>query len=82
MFDNALYIAGQLVGLVAVALGFISFQMKRAKELLSSGLYSVAEAAFNAGFSDLSHFSRFFKDNVGVSPSEYRLGATTARLEE
>lgn len=56
-------------------------KLKRAKELLSSGLCSVAEAAFNAGFSDLSHFSRFFKDNVGVSPSEYRLGAATARLD-
>ena len=36
-------------------------KLKRAKELLSSGLYSVAEAAFNAGFSDLSHFSRFLR---------------------
>ena len=40
MFDNALYIAGQLVGLVAVALGFISFQMKNAKELLLFQLFT------------------------------------------
>ena len=46
-------------------------KLKRAKELLSSGLYSVSEITFLAGFSDLSHFSRFFKENVGVSPSEY-----------
>jgi AraC-like DNA-binding protein len=46
-------------------------KLKRAKELLSSGLYSVSETAFLSGFSDLSHFSRFFKDNVGVLPSEY-----------
>lgn len=46
-------------------------KLKRAKELLSSGLYSVSEVTFLAGFSDLSHFSRFFKKNEGVSPSDY-----------
>ena len=49
-----------------------SLKLKRAKELLSSELYSVGEVAFLAGFSDVSHFSRCFKENVGVSPSEYR----------
>lgn len=47
-------------------------KLKRAKELLNSGLYSVGEAAFGAGFSDVSHFSRFFKANVGVAPSSYK----------
>lgn len=46
-------------------------KIKRAKELLASGEYSVSEAAFSSGFSDLSHFTRFFKENVGVLPSEY-----------
>lgn len=49
-------------------------KLARAKELLSSGLYSVGEAAFLSGFSDVSHFSRFFKANVGVLPSEYKKG--------
>ena len=48
-----------------------ALKINRAKELLSSGLYSVSEVAFSSGFSDLSHFSRFFKANVGVLPSEY-----------
>lgn len=48
-----------------------ALKLKRAKELLVSGDYSVGEAAFNSGFSDLSYFCRFFKKNVGVSPSEY-----------
>lgn len=46
-------------------------KIKRAKELLSSGMYSVSETALNSGFTDLSHFSRFFKQCVGVLPSEY-----------
>ena len=49
-------------------------KLKRAKELLSSGMYSVSEAAYNSGFSDLSHFCRFFKANTGVLPSEYNKG--------
>ena len=47
-------------------------KLSRAKELLVSGMYSVSEAAYHSGFSDVSHFSRFFKANVGVLPSEYR----------
>ena len=47
-------------------------KLKRAKELLESGMYSVSEAAYHSGFSDVSHFSRFFKSAVGVLPSEYR----------
>lgn len=48
-----------------------ALKIKRAKELLQSNLYSVSEVAYASGFSDLSHFSRFFKENVGVSPAEY-----------
>lgn len=48
-----------------------NLKIKRAKELLSSGLYSVSETAFSSGFSDTSHFCRFFKENVGVLPSEF-----------
>ena len=46
-------------------------KINRAKELLSSGLYTVNEVAFLSGFSDLSHFSRFFKNNVGISPKKF-----------
>lgn len=47
-------------------------RIDRAKELLNSGMYTVADVAFQSGFSDISYFSRFFKKETGLSPSEYK----------
>lgn len=33
---------------------------------------SLAEISYNIGFSAPSHFTRFFRDNLGITPSEYR----------
>ena len=49
-------------------------KLNRAKELLSSGFYSVSEAALLSGFADISYFSRFFKKHVGISPLAYLNG--------
>ena len=38
----------------------------------SKSLYSVTEVAFMCGFNDSTHFSRRFKQHVGISPSTYR----------
>ena len=38
----------------------------------SKSLYSVTEVAFMCGFNDSTHFSRRFKQQVGISPSVYR----------
>jgi len=49
-------------------------KLARAKELLKSG-YTVGDAAELSGFSDMSHFSREFKKNIGIAPSVYQKSA-------
>ncbi len=49
-----------------------NLKIERSKELIESGIYSISEAAFLSGFSDISHFSREFKKSEKNSPSEYR----------
>ena len=52
----------------------MSLRIKSAKKLLlarKSSNYSIAEIGTMAGFNDVSYFSRVFKKETGVSPSEY-----------
>jgi DNA-binding response OmpR family regulator len=51
---------------------FKTYKLNRAAELISEGKYTVSEIAYMTGFSTLSHFSRSFKKQFGVTPSEYR----------
>ncbi|MEM0999904.1 MAG: alpha/beta fold hydrolase [Bacteroidota bacterium] len=46
-----------------------SVRLHRAKELILSQRYNVAEIAFQTGFSNPSYFSKTFKKEFGVSPS-------------
>ncbi|MBX7045007.1 MAG: helix-turn-helix domain-containing protein [Ignavibacteria bacterium] len=51
--------------------GFITLiKLEKASEMLKSGK-NVTEAAFAAGFSDSSYFSRVFKKYFGVPPSDF-----------
>ncbi len=47
-------------------------RLERAAGLLASGDLSVAEAAFAAGFANLSHFHRQFKSAYGLTPAAFR----------
>ncbi|MBQ8232699.1 MAG: helix-turn-helix domain-containing protein [Lachnospiraceae bacterium] len=46
-----------------------NLKISRAKELLSSGMYTVTQAAEMSGYTDVSHFSREFKKATGAAPS-------------
>ena len=48
---------------------------------LSTGHGKIAEVAAELGFSAQSNFTRFFLNQVGVPPSEYRRAVTTSREE-
>lgn len=48
-----------------------TLKIAHAKELLASGMYSVTEAAFQSGYTDMSYFSRAFKKETGESPRYY-----------
>jgi len=49
-----------------------SVRMKKAKELLMIRGRTVLDIANSVGYSDEKYFSRTFKKNVGLTPSEYR----------
>lgn len=54
--------------------GYLTAQKLRiARQLLGQSL-SIADIACRLGFADQSHFSRVFKQNLGVSPARYRQG--------
>lgn len=47
-------------------------RINRAKELLIHEIYSIGEIASIIGYEDAFHFSRIFKKNTGLSPSDFR----------
>lgn len=55
-----------------------NIRIDKAKELLGNPEYSMKEICSMIGYSDPNYFSRSFKKNVGVTPTEYREGRTTA----
>lgn len=50
----------------------LSLKILRARELLLSSDKSIKQISYHLGFSSIYYFSRFFKDKVGVNPSELR----------
>lgn len=50
-------------------------RIRQAKQYLRSSSDSIQNIAFKVGYNDEKYFSRIFKKNTGVSPSEYRHGS-------
>lgn len=52
---------------------FIRFiRLKRAADLLEKSQLFVSEVAFQVGFNDPKYFRKYFKDEFGMSPNEYK----------
>jgi AraC-like DNA-binding protein len=49
----------------------LDIRMNKAKELLKDGTFNISETAGFVGYDNPLYFSRIFKKNVGMSPSEY-----------
>ncbi len=47
-------------------------RVHHAANLISNTKMSITQVAFDSGFEDLSHFSRAFKNIMGINPTEYK----------
>ena len=47
------------------------FRIKKAKSILKSDYDSIEQVAQSVGYNSIYHFSKMFKQYVGVSPTEY-----------
>lgn len=47
------------------------FRMKEAARLLKEEKRSVSDVGYELGFTNLSHFSKAFKEHIGMKPKEY-----------
>lgn len=56
----------------------IKERIKHAKKLLSQPNYSVSDACYHSGFSNLTHFTILFKRYEGITPSLYKKRLFTA----
>lgn len=54
-------------------------RMEKAKELLQSSTLSMKEICGEVGYSDPNYFSRTFKKNVGLTPTEYKEGRSSEK---
>ena len=47
-------------------------RIQKAKNYLIQTDYDIAEIAASVGYGDLKYFSKLFRKNTGLSPSEFR----------
>ena len=47
------------------------FRMKEATRLLKEKKFSISDVGYQLGFTNLSHFSRVFKEHIGMNPKQY-----------
>ena len=47
-------------------------RIHRAEELLCTGEFTVSEIAYKVGFNNPRYFSKYFQDEYGMTPSQYK----------
>lgn len=52
-----------------------TFRIKEAAFLLKENKYSVSEVGYKLGFTNLSHFSKIFKEHNGMNPKQYAMNS-------
>jgi len=57
-------------------------RIKRALKHLESNKYTISEVAYMVGFSDPKYFSRCFKAEMAMTPSQYRESLTDSKLPD
>jgi AraC-like DNA-binding protein len=50
----------------------LNYRISMAIELIESTYGSITDIAYQVGFKDISHFSKYFKKKTGRAPSEFR----------
>jgi AraC-like DNA-binding protein len=55
------------------------YRVRQAKALLQKGEHNLTEIALETGFSSSAYFSRVFRQEVGMSPREYKKPTHPAR---
>lgn len=56
--------------------------MQRAEELIVKSKMNFSQIAFSVGFSDPKYFTKCFKKETGMTPSEYRQKKQEEKTEE
>ena len=63
--------------------GFIrKIRLKRAAQLLQKSQLLIAEICYSVGFSSQKHFSRAFKKQFDLSPSEYKKNTASTKFRK
>ncbi|UTW08550.1 response regulator transcription factor [Pseudomonas benzenivorans] len=55
------------------------YRLQRALKMLGNPHVTICEVASAAGFRNASHFTRLFRQRIGVTPSQYRLNPSEHR---
>ena len=53
-----------------------NIRLKKAYEMLGKGEKSITDIAFACGFSTLRYFSKCFKEEFGITPTDFKTGKT------